>query len=224
MDPADEAARVAACLRDIVRPMLARRGVDADTFLAELRAAYAEPPRHYHTFEHAVSVVAWAEDLAHEAADIDAVRFAALFHDAVHAPGERGDNERRSADLAVDTLARCGVGDDRFRMRVAELVLVTTHHDPPAGDRDAAVLSDADYRLLSLPFDDYRALGLRIRAEHTDKTDAEWDDVHRAFNARMLARPSIYATETARRAWEPIARANLERNVRMLSAAEDRPL
>ncbi|MGH3379956.1 MAG: HD domain-containing protein, partial [Actinoallomurus sp.] len=61
---------------------------------ADLLRRYAEPHRRYHTTTHLAEVLDHVGELAGEAADADAVRLAAWFHDAVYDPA-RGDNEER---------------------------------------------------------------------------------------------------------------------------------
>ena len=112
--------------------------------LDALRAAYAEPPRAYHDFNHV------AEVLRHYAAVADGpgwqqpaeVALAVLYHDAVYVAG-KGDNEARSARWARDEIARWLSGSGIDAGRVAYLVELTARHgrhapsdfdDDPAAD------------------------------------------------------------------------------------------
>ena len=61
---------------------------------AELRRAYASPPRAYHNFEHVEEVMEHASSVPRWN-DPVAVALAVLFHDAVYEAG-RSDNEARS--------------------------------------------------------------------------------------------------------------------------------
>lgn len=72
---------------------------------------YSEPHRRYHTVEHLAAMLAVIDDLAADAADLDAVRYAAFFHDAVYAM-DGGDNEEASARLAETTLPAMGVAPE----------------------------------------------------------------------------------------------------------------
>ena len=69
---------------------------------AELRAAYADPPRAYHHFGHVVDVLGQFLRVPDWHVR-DAVALAILFHDAIYEPG-RSDNEARSAELAERSL------------------------------------------------------------------------------------------------------------------------
>ena len=75
----------------------------ADALGEELLARWAEPHRHSHTVSHLDLVLSVVDQYADAAADPDAVRFAAWFHDAVYDP-RRTDNEDVSAALASRAL------------------------------------------------------------------------------------------------------------------------
>src|SRR5690606_23963684 len=78
---------------------LAGPGEGAASVGAELLARWAEPHRRYHTLDHLKAVLAAVAELADAARDVDLVRYAAWFHDAVYR-GEPGADEENSAQLA----------------------------------------------------------------------------------------------------------------------------
>src|SRR5262249_3938128 len=120
---------------------------------AGLLRRYAEPHRRYHTTTHLAEVLGHVDELAGEAADAEAVRLAAWFHDAVYDPA-RDDNEERSAVLAEDLLGATDLPAETVA-EVARLVRLTTTHDPEEGDRNGAVLCDADLAVLAASPDRY---------------------------------------------------------------------
>src|SRR5690606_27903307 len=67
-----------------------------------LEAAYATPPRAYHNFDHVREVLRHHADVAAGPGWAQPVEtfLAVLYHDAVYEAG-RGDNEVRSAEMAV---------------------------------------------------------------------------------------------------------------------------
>ncbi|MEV4581204.1 metal-dependent phosphohydrolase [Nonomuraea jabiensis] len=182
---------------------------------AELIARWSEPHRRYHTRDHLAAVLAGVAQLAAAADDLTAVRLAAWFHDAVY-DGRPGLDEERSAQLAQSRLPRCGVPAARVA-EVARLVRLTAAHDTLAdGDRDGAVLCDADLAVLGLPgYDDYAG---RIRQEYAHVPD----DLFRAGRAevlrRLLAVPRLYRTGRARELWEERARSNMARELKSLTS------
>src|SRR3546814_3051353 len=69
---------------------------------AALEAAYAKPPRAYHDFNHVREVLRHHAEVAAGPGWVQPAEtfLAVLYHDAVYEAG-RGDNETRSAELAV---------------------------------------------------------------------------------------------------------------------------
>src|SRR4051794_38422637 len=98
----------------------------------DLLRRYAEPHRRYHTGTHLSEVLGHVDELAGEADDIEAVRLAAWFHDAVYAPLS-GDNEERSAALAERVLTEAGAPAATVA-EVARLVRLTASHEVAPGD------------------------------------------------------------------------------------------
>ena len=80
----------------------------------QLIAAYSDSSRHYHDLRHLHQVLTAVDSLAAEAADVDVVRLAAWFHDAVY-DVRADDNEERSAQLAEVSLADTDLSADRGR-------------------------------------------------------------------------------------------------------------
>ncbi|HEU4674879.1 MAG TPA: hypothetical protein VFS29_02755 [Motilibacteraceae bacterium] len=184
---------------------------------ARLLAAYGAPARGYHDLRHLDEVLRTVDDLAHRAADADAVRLAAWFHDAVydvHALNS-ADSEERSAELAGRELRRLRVAADRVA-EVRRLVLLTRTHDPAPGDVDGAVLCDADLAVLAAEPARYRDYADGVRREYAHVPDEQFATGRSAVLRSLLDLPALYRTPEAR-AWEPVARANVEAELARLS-------
>src|SRR5690606_16388705 len=93
-----------------------------DAQFAALEAAYAEPPRAYHDFDHVREVLRHHADVAAGPgwAQPAETYLAVLYHDAIYEAG-RSDNEIRSAELAVAAIAKWLSGAPVDAARVAEL-------------------------------------------------------------------------------------------------------
>jgi predicted metal-dependent HD superfamily phosphohydrolase len=182
----------------------------------ELIARYSEPHRRYHDVRHLAAVLTAVDDLADEADDIDAVRLAAWFHDAVYEI-RADDNEERSARLAEAELPRAGVPAPRVA-DVARLVRLTATHAPPPGDRDAAVLCDADLAVLGSTHVEYAAYAAAVRDEYAEIADADFRAGRAAILTALLALPRLYTTDTGRDRWEARARRNVSREIAGLTS------
>ncbi len=196
-------------------------GRGADQVLEGLLARHREPHRRYHTATHVMWVCRHVDRLAraHPLADVDAVRAAALFHDAVYDPRST-TNEHDSADVADRRLAELGWSAAR-RQRVRSLIEATAGHAAPADtDTDTAVLLDADLAVLGAPPNDYLAYVAGVRAEYHHVGDDDWRVGRSAVLDGFLARPSIYATTTMRAEREHRARANLRAELATLQPSD----
>ncbi|MBX9583055.1 MAG: hypothetical protein K2X87_22340 [Gemmataceae bacterium] len=200
--------------------LLERYGVaPADAYPAfdVLVAAYSAPDRHYHNLEHVADMLRVVSRLVGLADDPSALQLAVWFHDAVYDPRAR-DNEDRSAELAADLLGPVGVPRSDLE-RVGRLVRATAHlaGSEPAGDRETAVLLDADLAILGASPERYQRYAAAIRREYAWVPDADY----RAGRARViehfLARPRLFRTDLMAAEGEAAARANLRAELASLS-------
>ncbi len=178
-----------------------------------LVSRYADPSRVYHDARHLRSVLEAADLLRDECTDPDAVELGAWFHDAVY-DVRRGDNEEASARLAETVLA--SYVDASTLAEVVRLVLLTCDHAVPDGDRNGAVLCDADLAVLASGRDDYDAYVARVRSEYAHVSDADFRAARATVLRALLALPSLFHTRLGLREWEEPARANLARELSAL--------
>jgi predicted metal-dependent HD superfamily phosphohydrolase len=192
--------------------LLAGSSPTSRTEWAAVVAAWSEPHRRYHDVAHLAAVLGLVGELGGAAADLDAVRLAAWYHDVVYAP-ERSDNEQVSAQRARAGL-RGLVTDERLD-EVERLVLLTAGHDPAPGDTDGAVLCDADLAVLAAPPESYAAYASAVRLEYGHLSDQEFTNGRIAVLEHLLALPTLYRTEAAL-PWTDTARANLTAELTLL--------
>jgi predicted metal-dependent HD superfamily phosphohydrolase len=181
---------------------------------AAVVAAWSEPHRRYHDLAHLAAVLGLVGALGAPAADPDAVRLAAWYHDVVYDP-TRTDNEAVSAERARAGL-RGLVPDDRAE-EVVRLVLLTAGHDPAPGDANGEVLCDADLAVLASPPESYVAYASAIRAEYGHLSDEEFTAGRIAVLEHLLALPALYRTPEAEQRWTAPARANLTAELQLLT-------
>lgn len=174
---------------------------------AELRAAYADPPRAYHHFGHVEEVME-----QHAIAPIGnplETALAVLFHDAVYVPG-RPDNEGQSAELARRSIVKHGVPGDIER--VAHLILLTAKHGglvPADVDTDAALFLDCDMAVLGSSPERFAAYDRSIREEYSQVPDDLYAAGRRAFLGKVLAKERIYLSDFFHERLDAAARQNL---------------
>ncbi|WP_406013816.1 hypothetical protein OG520_17750 [Streptomyces sp. NBC_00984] len=190
-------------------------GPDPAPYAANLLARWAEPQRRYHTTAHLVAVLDHIDTLAGYAADPDAVRLAAWFHDAVYRP-DRSENEERSAALAERALPEAGVPDG-VTAEVARLVRLTITHDPADGDTDGEVLCDADLAILAAAPREYAAYAAQVREEYGFVPDDAFREGRATVLSQLLGLPRLFRTPYGAKHWEPRARQNLQTELQLLS-------
>lgn len=179
---------------------------------ADLLDRWSEPHRRYHSTTHLVMGLQALAVLG--AGGLERIAF--WFHDARHL-NTSPDDEIASAALAGVMLTGV-VPPDQVR-EVQRLVLLTTRHQPRAGDDAGARLCDADLAGLAAPWDLYRENTSGIRHEMPWITDEQFRVGRAAFMTRFLERPRIYHTDVGFQRWESNARRNIRREIDELRAA-----
>lgn len=190
---------------------------------AALSAAYAQPPRAYHSLAHVGEVLRHYREVATGPgwSQPREAWLAVLYHDAIYAAG-RSDNEARSADLAREHVARWLPDAGIDVERVAELIELTARHGQFApgdfgtdarGD-DTRHFLDCDMAILGAPPDAFDAYDRGIAAEYRGVVPA-WifRMKRRAFLKALLARPRIFLSDHFHARYDTQARTNLRRAV-----------
>ncbi|MGW1181514.1 HD domain-containing protein [Streptomyces drozdowiczii] len=190
-------------------------GPDPLPYADNLLGRWAEPQRKYHTTAHLAAVLDRIDTLAGHAADADAVRLAAWFHDAVYRP-DRSENEERSAVLAERALPEAGVSE-AVTGEVARLVRLTVTHDPAAGDTNGEVLCDADLAILAAPPKEYAEYAAQVREEYGFVPEEAFREGRAAVLRQLLGLPRLFRTPYGTAEWEPKARQNLLTELELLT-------
>jgi predicted metal-dependent HD superfamily phosphohydrolase len=181
----------------------------AKSSAADLEDRYREAHRRYHTLGHVEAVLADCARLAGEVGISDQERaivdLAACAHDVVYEARPDSD-ERASAAWAKEQLTRCGIPAEATDA-VVETVLSTISHT--SDDRLAQVMLDADLAILAARPVLYARYVEAVRAEYDRLAEDAWRAGRITVLTRLLDRPSLYATDPARRRWEAAARRNV---------------
>jgi predicted metal-dependent HD superfamily phosphohydrolase len=178
--------------------------------LEELRAAYAEPPRVYHSWAHVERVLDHVREIAwSQPAE---VWLAALFHDAIYVAGAP-DNEAKSAALARDAIARWLPDVKVDADRVAALIELTARHGRLVAadvDPEAALFLDCDAAVLAAPDEEFARYDAGIAAEWASVvTPEQYRAGRKAFLQRLLDAPRIFLSDDFHERLDAAARVNL---------------
>lgn len=184
---------------------------DPDTAWALIDAHYEEGHRRYHDKRHLAFCLAQLDLALDRAAEPDRVEMALWFHDIINEPG-RLDNEARSADLFGEQ-AR-GVMSEEFISAVKDLILVTTHNDPPQ-EPDQRLICDVDLASFGCHWDRYLYDTNGIKAEFVGSAE-EYSLKKRKFLEAMLNRPRIFLNDFFYERYESQARQNIRRLLKLI--------
>lgn len=185
---------------------------------------WREPGRGYHDDEHLAEVLGRLRELAGAgvaAAAEPTVLLAAWFHDAVYA-GRPGDDERASAELAVQALTGAGV-PGAAAQEVARLVLLTRTHLPARDDEAGQALCDADLAILAASRQRYLRYSRDVRREYRHVPDPLFRAGRRRVLQTLLGRAQtrqpgpLFHTGPAQ-VWTAPAVRNLSAELRALGA------
>ncbi|MEF9884486.1 HD domain-containing protein [Streptomyces sp. P9-A4] len=195
-----------------------REGPDPAPYGRNLLTRWAEPQRRYHTVDHLRAVLDRVDELTDqggEGGELELVRLAAWFHDAVYRP-DRSENEERSAALAEKALTEAGLTPHEVT-EVARLVRLTTGHDPAGGDLNGETLCDADLAVLASDRDTYRGYTAAVREEYAFVPEAAFREGRATILRHLLGLPRLFRTPYGAAAWEERARENMERELAELT-------
>lgn len=190
----------------------------------EIRRAYGEPHRYYHTLEHVARVLELLDTVQGRLARPAEAELALWLHDVIYHP-RAGDNEARSAAYAQDLL-QAGQVDRRVGDRVAALILATRHvagAAPPAGEAgaDTAYVLDTDLSILGAPEPEFDRYEAQVRREYGYRSDEEWRQGRARVLGMFQARARIYVTPEFAHLEAP-ARLNLARALGRIETAPGR--
>jgi predicted metal-dependent HD superfamily phosphohydrolase len=177
-----------------------------------VQAAYQESHRHYHNDEHIDHCLALLHDVHDQLLCPDAVELAIWFHDVVYESGAI-DNEQRSAEWFLRQSE--GQLTENIRQQVADLIMSTTHDEPPK-NLDARILLDIDLSSFGLSWERFREDGENVRKEQQHLSDREFYRRQMRFQESLLQRARFYFSDYFYRRFEANARENLTRHLALL--------
>ena len=197
---------------------------------AQLREAYEDAARAYHSIEHIAECLALLDEARSSLEAPAEVAMAIWFHDAVYATHPLADSEKRSAALAKASCARMGIPEPAAE-RIAAMVRATKSHELPRADRggggaavrerDWLTLFDIDLAILGTDPVRYARYERDVRSEYRRVPEGLYRSGRAKVLRAFLARPAIFETPRFHDRFEASARVNLERALAELTAKAD---
>ena len=181
--------------------------ITAPTLWHDLQTAYQQPHRHYHTLQHIAECLQLFDNYRHLAEQPLAVEFALWFHDAVYLP-QRTENEQQSAIWATNVLQQ-GQVTAAITQQVYDLIIATTHHQPPQTN-DEKLLVDIDLAILAAAPARFAEYQQQIRAEYAWVAENIYQQKRKEILIRLYNGGDIYHHPEIKVALELSACTNLQ--------------
>lgn len=180
------------------------------TLWQELASAYNQPSRYYHTLTHLETLVKELATCKVFIKDYDTVLYAVFYHDVVY-DVLLGDNEERSAAVAINSLTLLGADPLQIN-KCAQQILATKKHDLDP-DNDTNLFTDADLAILGTDRDAYDQYREQIRQEYGVYKDEIYFPGRLNVLQHFLNMDHIYKTHFFRDRYEEQARTNILREM-----------
>jgi predicted metal-dependent HD superfamily phosphohydrolase len=189
---------------------------DSQVVFQQLRDAYNEPHRVYHSLEHIENCLKIFDKVSELLDNPDAVELAIWFHDVIYNVGN-SDNEQLSANLCM-TLTD-GLFTNEFRDRVYRHIMATCHDCSEITNEDTKLMVDIDLSSFGLPWADFFIDSKKVRAEMTHLSDTEYNQKQTSFQLSLLNKPFFYYSDYFHEYYEAQARRNLAKLFELMKSA-----
>ncbi len=172
----------------------------------EIRAAYSESHRRYHTLSHLSHM--WQElvQVRGMISEIDALVLALLYHDIIY-DVRRQDNEEGSNLLMQERASQLNIPAPIIEK--ASACILSTKKHKSSRDSDVEYFLDADLSILGAEPNLYRLYARSIRSEYNMYEDREYKKGRKALLEGLLKRKSIFRTSHFYERKEEQARQNI---------------
>lgn len=173
----------------------------------EIYNAYTSKGRYYHGLAHLESIFRFTEEEELKLEDRLSLNLSIFYHDIVY-DFERKDNERKSADLAIERLILAGI-DNQIVNRVEDLIMATYGHEYSA-DQLKNLMIEADVAIIGSDFETYQKYAQNCRSEYGMYPDDIYNPARKEALSHFLSRKDLFVSEKFKEKFEANARKNLQ--------------
>ncbi len=189
----------------------------AVSIFSKLVEMHTERHRKYHNLTHLQDLFSKWEKLGLDFEKPTEIAFAIWFHDCVY-NSLKSDNEKKSADFAVETLSTHSNLTQTQIDSVEKLILATAKHIPnPTEEPDCSLFLDLDLSILGADRNRYQEYMQEIRSEYKHVPSFLYKRGRKKVLKSFSEKSSIFYTETFRKLYENQARENLAFEIEELS-------
>lgn len=195
--------------------LLLKIGFEANetkTLWFDLEKAYSTKSRHYHNLNHLEDMIVLFDQYKNHINKPDEILFSIFYHDYIY-KATRKDNELKSAEQALKIISATESLDKKL---IFDAICATKFHQHNAIE-DINWLIDFDLRILAKSWEDYQIYGNEIRKEYRIYPDFLYNPGRKKALEHFLENEFIFQTEQFRRLFEENARANIQKEILLLT-------
>lgn len=178
----------------------------------DLEKAYSKKSRYYHNLTHLEEMIASFETYYNRLQNPNEILFSIFYHDYIYISSKK-DNELKSAELALSILPK---NTNLNRQLVFDAICATQLHSYNSIE-DINWLIDFDLKILTKDWDDYKSYFEQIRKEYRIYPDFLYKPGRAKALKHFLENEFIFQTEEFRGLYEEKARANIEKEISLLT-------
>ncbi|WP_427874730.1 HD domain-containing protein [Flavobacterium sp. MMS24-S5] len=202
-------------LKEIYSDLLSNVGFSANEIQQnwlDLEKAYSKKSRHYHNLTHLKEMISSFETYRDKLQNPNEILFSIFYHDFVYSASKK-DNELKSSEYALAILPE---NVSLNKELVFDAICATQQHQQNAIE-DINWLIDFDLKILAKDWDDYKIYFEQIRKEYRIYPDFLYKPGRAKALKHFLENEFIFQTEEFRNLYEGKARANIEKEIKLLS-------
>ncbi|WP_026730350.1 HD domain-containing protein [Flavobacterium denitrificans] len=177
-----------------------------------LEKAYSKKSRHYHNLTHLKEMIESFETYRDQLQNPDEILFSIFYHDFVYSSSKK-DNELKSAKYALAVLPK---NLDLNKQLIFDAICATQQHQQNAIE-DINWLIDFDLKILAKDWEDYKIYFEQIRKEYRIYPDFLYKPGRAKALKHFLENEFIFQTDEFRNLYEEKARANIEKEIALLT-------
>jgi len=177
-----------------------------------LKKAYTKKSRHYHNLKHLEDMVECFERYRDQIQNPSEILFSIFYHDIVYSASKK-DNELKSAEYALKILPE---NSNLNKQLVFDAICATQQHQHNEIE-DINWLIDFDLRILARDWNEYQIYFEQIRKEYRIYPDFLYKPGRAKALKHFLEHEFIFQTEEFRKLYEEKARANIEKEILLLT-------
>ncbi|WP_286966732.1 hypothetical protein [Flavobacterium sp. UBA4854] len=178
----------------------------------DLEKAYSKKSRHYHNLTHLKEMIVSFETYRDKLQNPNEMLFSIFYHDFVYSASQK-DNELKSAEYALSILSENSTLNKQL---VFDAICATQQHQQNAIE-DINWLIDFDLKILAKDWEDYKIYFEQIRKEYRIYPDFLYKPGRAKALKHFLENEFIFQTKEFRGLYEEKTRANIEREIKLLS-------